>query len=105
MAIRIARDFFLSFTSTRQASPSSRSPLTRKKFASLSRGQIQRSVLGSGGTPFSLLMPRSVDFGAYHELLKMNFPGARDTRLMLSLMQVRAVLLARLYKACCSRGS
>lgn len=34
-------------------------------------------------------MPRSVDFGSYHELLKMNFPGARDTRLMLSLLQVR----------------
>ncbi|CAN0432783.1 unnamed protein product, partial [Hapterophycus canaliculatus] len=49
---------------------------------------IQRSVLGSGGTPFSLLMPRSVDFAAYHELLKMNFPGARSTRLMLSLLQV-----------------
>ncbi|CAM9145755.1 unnamed protein product [Scytosiphon promiscuus] len=49
---------------------------------------IRRSVLGSGGTPFSLLMPRSADFGAYHELLKMNFPGARDTRLMLSLLQM-----------------
>eukprot|EP00752_Nemacystus_decipiens_P014344 g12761.t1 len=49
---------------------------------------IRRSVLGSGGTPFSLLMPRSVDFRTYHELLKLNVPGARNVRLLLSLLQM-----------------
>ncbi|CAN0219152.1 unnamed protein product, partial [Ectocarpus fasciculatus] len=47
-----------------------------------------RSVLGSGGTPFSLLMPRSVDFATYHELLKLNVPSSRDVRLLLSLLQM-----------------
>lgn len=60
--------------------------------------KIWRSVLGSGGTPFSLLMPRSVDFRTYHELLKLNVPSARDVRLLLSLLQV----CVRAYvRACC----
>ena len=45
-------------------------------------------MLGSGGTPFALLMPRSVDFGLYHTLLELNVPRARDVRLLLSLLQV-----------------
>lgn len=48
-------------------------------------------MLGSGGTPFSFLMPRSVDFGLYHSLLDLNVPRARDVRLLLSLLQVRNV--------------
>ena len=49
-------------------------------------------MLGSGGTPFALLMPRSVDFGLYHSLLVLNVPRARDVRLLLSLLQVRVCM-------------
>ena len=45
-------------------------------------------------------MPRSVDFGTYHELLKLNVPSARDVRLLLSLLQVRVLRMCVCARAC-----
>jgi hypothetical protein len=39
------------------------------------------------GTPFSLLLSRSLDFQLYYALLKLNLPGSRAARLVISTFQ------------------
>jgi hypothetical protein len=51
-------------------------------------GLIDRSILGSGGTPFALIMTRSRDFFAYDKLLLLNFYCNRHVRMLLTLVQM-----------------
>eukprot|EP00934_Nitzschia_sp_Nitz4_P003369 Nitzschia sp. Nitz4//scaffold75_size92586//81657//84467//NITZ4_004871-RA/size92586-processed-gene-0.30-mRNA-1//1//CDS//3329557753//3359//frame0 len=51
-------------------------------------GLIQRGVLGVPGTPFALVMTRSVDFMGYDALLLLNFYNNRHVRILLSLVQM-----------------
>ena len=48
---------------------------------------IDRAVLGSPGTPFALILTRSLDFNDYDKLLMMNFYNNRHVRIFLSLAQ------------------
>jgi hypothetical protein len=50
-------------------------------------GLIERGILGVPGTPFSLVMTRSLDFVAYDTLLLMCFYNNRHVRILLSLVQ------------------
>lgn len=49
---------------------------------------IDRSIIGSGGTPFALIMTRSRDFLLYDQLLLINFYKNRHVRMLLSLVQM-----------------
>ena len=49
---------------------------------------VDRGVLGVGGGPYSLLLPRSVDFDGYFILLKSLFPDYMDISLWIGLWQV-----------------
>jgi len=51
-------------------------------------GLIDRGILGVPGTPFALVMTRSLDFAGYDILLMMNFYNNRHVRIVLSLVQM-----------------
>jgi hypothetical protein len=51
-------------------------------------GLIDRAVLGSPGTPFALIMTRSIEFLEYDKLLLFDFYDNRHVRLILSLVQM-----------------
>lgn len=51
-------------------------------------GLITRAVLGVPGTPFSLILSRSLDFVGYDKALLMNFYNNRHVRIFLSLAQM-----------------
>jgi len=45
-------------------------------------------VLGVGGAPYALLLPRSTDFGDLFELLRLRYPRSLDRMLSISLFQL-----------------
>ena len=49
---------------------------------------IDRSILGVPGTPFALVMSRSLDFVGYDKILLFNFYNNRHVRILLSLCQM-----------------
>jgi len=49
---------------------------------------IDRGVLGVPGTPFALVMTRSLDFFGYDKLMLLNFYNNRHVRILLSLVQM-----------------
>ena len=49
---------------------------------------MDRAVLGSPGTPFALILSRSLQFRDYDQLLLLNFYDNRHVRLLLSLIQM-----------------
>ena len=51
-------------------------------------GLIDRAILGSPGTPFALIMTRSLDFLDYDTLLLFDFYDNRHVRMLLSLVQM-----------------
>ena len=51
-------------------------------------GLIDRSIIGSGGTSFALVMTRSRDFLLYDHLLLINFYTNRHVRMLLALVQM-----------------
>jgi hypothetical protein len=51
-------------------------------------GLIDRGVLGVPGTPFALVMTRSLDFAGYDQLMLLNFYNNRHVRILLSLVQM-----------------
>jgi len=51
-------------------------------------GLIDRGVLGVPGTPFALILTRSLDFIGYDQLLLLNFYNNRHVRILLSLVQM-----------------
>lgn len=53
-----------------------------------STGLVDRGVLGVPGTPFALVMSRSLDFSGYDLLLLLNFYNNRHVRILLSLVQM-----------------
>ncbi|MEZ4235635.1 MAG: hypothetical protein R3F59_05635 [Myxococcota bacterium] len=48
---------------------------------------IHRAVLGVGGTPYSLLLPRSADFEPFFALFRTKFDDHRDIALLLGAFQ------------------
>jgi hypothetical protein len=51
-------------------------------------GLFERAVLGVPGTPFALIMTRSLDFVGYDKLLLLNFYDNRHVRGLLALVQM-----------------
>jgi hypothetical protein len=51
-------------------------------------GLIDRGVLGVPGTPFALIMSRSLEFQGYDALMLLNFYNNRHVRILLSLVQM-----------------
>ena len=49
---------------------------------------IDRSILGVPGTPFALILTRSLDFNGYDKILLLNFYNNRHVRILLSLVQM-----------------
>ena len=49
---------------------------------------IDRAILGAPGTPFALVMSRSLDFSGYDTLLLLNFYTNRHIRILLYLTQM-----------------
>ncbi|GAX16885.1 hypothetical protein FisN_5Hu258 [Fistulifera solaris] len=49
---------------------------------------IDRAILGVPGTPFALIMTRSLDFQGYDKLLLMNFVTNRHVRIFLTIIQM-----------------
>jgi hypothetical protein len=49
---------------------------------------IDRAILGVPGTPFALIMTRSLDFQGYDRLLLMNFMTNRHVRIFLTIIQM-----------------
>lgn len=49
---------------------------------------VDRGILGVPGTPFALVMSRSLDFAVYDKLLLLNFYNNRHVRILLSLVQM-----------------
>jgi hypothetical protein len=49
---------------------------------------LERGVLGVGGMPYALLLPRSADFDQFFTLLKSAYPDQRDVHLLLGVIQV-----------------
>jgi len=49
---------------------------------------IERAILGVPGTPFALVMTRSLDFAGYDQLMLLNFYNNRHVRILLSLVQM-----------------
>jgi hypothetical protein len=48
---------------------------------------LERGVLGVGGMPYVLLLPRSADFDQFFTLLKSAYPDQRDIMLLLAVFQ------------------
>jgi hypothetical protein len=57
-------------------------------YTALSKGLFERSILGVPGTPFSLIMSRSLDFSGYDALMLLNFYDNRHVRILLALIQM-----------------
>ena len=55
---------------------------------SASTSLIDRGILGVPGTPFALVLTRSLEFQTYDTLLKLNFYNNRHIRILLSLVQM-----------------
>jgi hypothetical protein len=53
-----------------------------------STGLIDRAVLGVAGTPFALIMSRSLDFRSYDAIMLLNFYNNRHVRIFLALAQM-----------------
>ena len=51
-------------------------------------GLIARGILNGGGTPFALIMTRSLDFTIFDFLLLLNFYNNRHVRIVMSLLQM-----------------
>lgn len=51
-------------------------------------GLIDRAILGVPGTPFALILTRSLDFNTYDTILLLNFYNNRHVRILLSLVQM-----------------
>ncbi len=49
--------------------------------------EVTRGVLGVGGGPYALLLPRSTDFSTLFTLLKVNYPRSVDRMGMVALIQ------------------
>jgi hypothetical protein len=49
---------------------------------------IDRGILGVPGTPFALVLTRSLDFAGYDKLMLFNFYNNRHVRILLSLVQM-----------------
>lgn len=49
---------------------------------------LDRGILGVPGTPFALVMTRSLDFAGYDQLMLLNFYNNRHVRILLSLVQM-----------------
>lgn len=49
--------------------------------------EVTRSVLGVAGGPYSLLLPRSTDFAALFDILKLRYPRSVDRMGVLALIQ------------------
>jgi acetyl esterase/lipase len=49
---------------------------------------VERGILGVPGTPFALVLSRSLDFAGYDRLLLLNFYNNRHVRIMLTLVQM-----------------
>ncbi|KAG7344243.1 hypothetical protein IV203_022251 [Nitzschia inconspicua] len=49
---------------------------------------IDRGILGVPGTPFALVLTRSLDFAGYDTLILFNFYNNRHVRMLLSLVQM-----------------
>jgi len=49
---------------------------------------IDRTILGVPGTPFALVLTRSLDFDGYDAILLLNFYNNRHVRILLSLVQM-----------------
>lgn len=63
---------------------------------------VTRGVLGVGGGPYALLLPRSSDFSELFDILKIRYPRSLDRMLILALMQT---LWARMDPAGCVGGA
>jgi hypothetical protein len=50
--------------------------------------EVTRGVLGVAGMPYSLMLPRSVDFAPFFTLLKVRFPNPIDLSNVFSLIQL-----------------
>jgi hypothetical protein len=48
---------------------------------------VERAVLGVGGGPYNVLLPRSTDFQQLFDLLKLRYPRSLDRMAALTLMQ------------------
>jgi hypothetical protein len=48
---------------------------------------LTRSILGSAGTPFALILSRSSDFSIFNNMMLLNFYNSRHVRIMLSVIQ------------------
>lgn len=49
---------------------------------------IDRAILGVPGTPFALILTRSLDFNGYDIIMLLNFYNNRHVRILLSLVQM-----------------
>ncbi len=49
---------------------------------------VERAVMGVGGTPYSLMLTRSVDFNAFLTLMKLQYPRVDDRHLAIELIQL-----------------
>lgn len=49
---------------------------------------IDRGILGVPGTPFALVLTRSLEFAGYDSLMLLNFYNNRHVRILLSLVQM-----------------
>lgn len=49
---------------------------------------IDRAVLGSAGTPFALILTRSLDFTRYDQIMLLNFQNNRHVRIFLAIGQM-----------------
>ena len=49
--------------------------------------EVSSSVLGVPGGPYALLLPRSTDFAALFDILKIRFPRSIDRMTVLALIQ------------------
>lgn len=49
---------------------------------------VTRGVLGVGGGPYALLLPRSSDFSELFTILKIRYPRSIDRMIILTLMQM-----------------
>jgi hypothetical protein len=51
-------------------------------------GLIDRAILGVPGTPFALILSRSLDFAGYDLIMLLNFQNNRHVRMFLSVVQM-----------------
>ena len=49
---------------------------------------VVQGVLGVGGAPYALLLPRSTDFGALFDLLRVRYPRSLDRMLSIAFFQL-----------------